>query len=261
MAEDYYKTLGVSRNASQADIQKAYRELARKYHPDMNPDDKSATKKFQQIQRAFDVLNNPEKREMYDRYGSSFETMGGRAAHGGPGPGGARRGRVSCRTRRIHRRRRRFQPVLRRAIRRRGRRRAGATCSPIFAAAAGARGGGAAPPPRRRYRRRTRNPLHHLDHRRRSATGRPAPVGKTETLMVKIPAGIEDGKKIRVRGQGEPAPRQGTPGDILITIHVRAASLFFPAGKPPLRPRPVDAWARRPRGPRSICPRPPAPSP
>ena len=80
MAEDYYKTLGVPKNASQAEIQKAYRELARKYHPDMNPDDKTAKKKFQQVQAAFDVLNNPEKREMYDRYGSSFETMGA----GGP---------------------------------------------------------------------------------------------------------------------------------------------------------------------------------
>ena len=113
MAEDYYKTLGVSRNASQADIQKAYRELARKYHPDMNPDDKSATKKFQQIQRAFDVLNNPEKREMYDRYGSSFETMGAGGPRGGGAWAGARRGRVSHRPRRLHCRGRRFQPVLR----------------------------------------------------------------------------------------------------------------------------------------------------
>ena len=83
MAEDYYSVLGVPKNASQADIQKAYRELARKYHPDMNPDDKTAKKKFQKVQAAFDVLNNPEKREMYDRYGSSFETMGRRRTAGG----------------------------------------------------------------------------------------------------------------------------------------------------------------------------------
>lgn len=92
MAEDYYKTLGVPRNASQDDILKAYRELARKHHPDMNPDDKSATKKFQKIQRAFDVLSNAEKRETYDRYGESFETMGAGAAQGRPwgtAPGGA----------------------------------------------------------------------------------------------------------------------------------------------------------------------------
>lgn len=91
MAEDYYKTLGVARNATQAEIQKAYRDLARKHHPDMNPDNPKATKKFQEIQAAFDVLNNPEKRELFDRYGSAFETMG----QGGPqnprweaGPGG-----------------------------------------------------------------------------------------------------------------------------------------------------------------------------
>ena len=86
MADDYYKTLGVARGASPSEIQKAYRELARKYHPDMNPDNpEEATKKFQEIQAAFDVLNDPEKREMYDRYGSSFETRG---AGGGPRPGG-----------------------------------------------------------------------------------------------------------------------------------------------------------------------------
>ena len=72
MAEDYYKILGVSREATQEDIQKAYRRLAAKNHPDRNPDDKQAKEKFQKIQAAFDVLKNPEKRELYDRYGSSF---------------------------------------------------------------------------------------------------------------------------------------------------------------------------------------------
>ena len=82
MADDYYQTLGVARDASQADIQKAYRKLARKYHPDMNPDDKTAKQKFQDVQKAFDVLNDPNKREQYDRYGSAFESMG----QGGPRP-------------------------------------------------------------------------------------------------------------------------------------------------------------------------------
>ena len=95
MAQDYYKTLGVAKDASAADIQKAYRDLARKYHPDMNPDNPKAKKKFQEVQAAFDVLNNPEKRELYDRYGSSFETMAQGAPHRraaaggwGPAPGG-----------------------------------------------------------------------------------------------------------------------------------------------------------------------------
>ena len=56
MAKDYYQTLAVSRNASQAEIQKAYRDLARKYHPDLNPDDKQAKQKFQEVQEAFDHL-------------------------------------------------------------------------------------------------------------------------------------------------------------------------------------------------------------
>ena len=90
MAEDYYKTLGISRDASPADIQKAYRNLARKYHPDLNPDDKNAKTKFQEVQRAFDVLNDPSKRELYDRYGSSFESMGaGGGPRGGQPPWGA----------------------------------------------------------------------------------------------------------------------------------------------------------------------------
>ncbi|HEY2147856.1 MAG TPA: DnaJ domain-containing protein, partial [Pirellulales bacterium] len=85
MAEDYYKTLGVNRDASQADIQKAYRDLARKYHPDLNPNDKKAKEKFQKVQTAFEVLNDPSKRELYDRYGSSFEAY---AQGGGPRPQG-----------------------------------------------------------------------------------------------------------------------------------------------------------------------------
>ena len=81
MAEDHYQTLGVPRTASAEDIRKAYRELARKYHPDLHPDDDAAKEKFKQVQAAFDVLNEPSKREMYDRYGSSFEGVGG---GGGP---------------------------------------------------------------------------------------------------------------------------------------------------------------------------------
>src|SRR3954463_13626195 len=83
MAEDYYSTLGVSRGASPDDIQKAYRKLARKYHPDMNPDDKAAQKKFKEVQQAYDVLSDEKKRKMYDQFGPQFEQMG---AGGGAGP-------------------------------------------------------------------------------------------------------------------------------------------------------------------------------
>ena len=93
MAEDHYQTLGVSRTASAEDIRKAYRELARKYHPDLHPDDDAAKEKFKQVQNAFDVLGDSSKREMYDRYGSLFEGVGQGGPRGGwgggPFPGGS----------------------------------------------------------------------------------------------------------------------------------------------------------------------------
>jgi curved DNA-binding protein len=70
---DYYKALGVDKNASQDDIKKAYRKLARKMHPDLNPDDKEAHKKFQQINEANEVLSDPEKRKKYDQYGEHWQ--------------------------------------------------------------------------------------------------------------------------------------------------------------------------------------------
>src|SRR5215210_6885181 len=70
---DYYKTLGVDKNASDEDIKKAYRKLARKHHPDLNPNDKEAHKKFQQINEANEVLSDPEKRKKYDKYGKDWQ--------------------------------------------------------------------------------------------------------------------------------------------------------------------------------------------
>ena len=70
---DYYKILGINKNASEKDIKKAYRKLARKYHPDLNPNDQNAEKKFKEINEAYEVLSNPENRKKYDKYGEHWK--------------------------------------------------------------------------------------------------------------------------------------------------------------------------------------------
>ena len=91
-AADYYEVLGIARGASVSDIKKAYRKLARKHHPDVNPGDKSAEDKFKSIQEAYGVLSDPEKRKMYDQYGFYREGFQGpppsQEGHGARGPGG-----------------------------------------------------------------------------------------------------------------------------------------------------------------------------
>src|SRR6185437_4045952 len=89
---DYYKTLGVERGAEEDDIRKAYRKLARKYHPDLNPGDKSAESRFKDVQEAYDVLSDTKKRSMYDQVGF-YSDQGFQAGGGFPGGGaGASRG-------------------------------------------------------------------------------------------------------------------------------------------------------------------------
>lgn len=222
MAEDYYKTLGVSRNASQAEIQKAYRDLARKYHPDMNPDDKDAKKKFQRIQAAFDVLNDPQKREMYDRYGSSFDTRASGGPHGGFtwNPEGGFQGFEDIDFAQFFGERfggtpwgdlgEIFGQTQRGSARTRRGTTAGATArfrgadveSEMSIPFATAISGGEVQFTLQR------------------------PGGKPETVSVKIPPGIEDGKKIRLRGQGEPGAKGAPAGDLLITIHVTPHPYF-----------------------------------
>jgi curved DNA-binding protein len=240
MSKDYYQILGLSRSASQADIQKSYREKARRHHPDMNPDDKSAKETFQDIQHAYDVLSDQKKRELYDRYGSSFESMGA-GGPGGGGPGGAGGGWEG------------FQAGPG------GAGGEGFDFSQFFnerygAGDASAGGGGgfsdffsgfsqAGPSGRRRAggRRRPRNGAD-LEHTitipfATAVLGGQVEItvqrgdGKTETLTVNIPAGVEDGKKIRLRGQGEPGTSGGHSGDILLKLNVAAHPVFTRKGK------------------------------
>src|SRR5512142_994418 len=83
--KDYYKTLGVPRNAGQADIKKAFRKLAREHHPDLKPGDKAAEQRFKDINEANEVLSDPAKRKQYDTLGADWEQY----ARAGAGAGGA----------------------------------------------------------------------------------------------------------------------------------------------------------------------------
>jgi DnaJ-class molecular chaperone len=213
VAEDYYKVLGVSRNAAAAEIQKAYRDLARKYHPDLNPNDKSAKKRFQEVQAAFDVLNDPGKREMYDRYGSAFESVG---AGGGPqsrtttwtGPGGGAGEAFD------------FSELFGDRF---GEDAAGGFTE-IFRQFRRAGGGAES---KRRGAARGRDLEEEIEVPFATAvSGGSAQIlvqqadGKDKTIQVKIPAGIDNGGKIRLRGQGEPGAAGAPAGDLLIRIRV-----------------------------------------
>src|SRR5438270_4930898 len=84
---DYYKTLGIDRDADAEEIRKAYRKLARKHHPDLNPGDKSAEDRFKRVQEAYDVLSEPKKKQMYDQVGFYSENGMPGGGLGGPGAG------------------------------------------------------------------------------------------------------------------------------------------------------------------------------
>lgn len=212
MDEDYYKVLGLKRDASQKEIQRAYRDLARKVHPDMNPGDQKAKEKFQRIQQAYDVLSDPEKREMYDRYGSSFGAGGAgpygpRTTHPYGDPGGGFEefdfsqlfgGRGPEGFADIFRQFRGGQTAGRRAGSVRGVDLQYELEVPFVTAITGG--------------------VVALTVQR--------PGGKVETISVKIPPAIEEGKKIRLRGQGDPSPAGGKPGDLLIQIHVAPHPFF-----------------------------------
>jgi DnaJ-class molecular chaperone len=219
MSADYYATLGVSRSASQDEIQKAYRKLAKKYHPDMNPDDKAAQKQFKDVQQAYDVLGDEKKRKMYDQFGADFEQVGGGAgsqwsSQVPPGFGGFEFGGGGTSNANL-------PPELQDLLRQ-------------FTSGGG--GGfqfGGGPTGRRRSRRSPGQPGADVKHEvevpfRTAVMGGEVslrmvrPGQKSETISVKIPAGIEDGKTMRLRGQGEGSSTGGSPGDLLITVRVAA---------------------------------------
>ncbi|RWR15662.1 J domain-containing protein [Microbacterium enclense] len=215
--KDFYKVLGVDKDVSAADLKKTYRKLARQYHPDSNPGDAKAEAKFKEISEAYAVLNDPEQREEYDQ----IRAMGSGARFSAPGSGGGGG----------------FDDVFSRF----GQQRGGASAPggfedffSMFDQQGSSFGSGRFGQPSGGYRG-FGGPQRGADVTARTTLDFvTAAKGETITLQgedgapfkVKIPAGVADGQKIRLRGRGRPSPDGGESGDIVVTVAVRPHAVF-----------------------------------
>jgi len=212
---DYYKILGVDKNASQDDIKKAYRKLARKLHPDLNPDDKEAHRKFQELNEANEVLGDPEKRKKYDQYGKDWkhaeayeqarqsQNGGGAYAGGQPfGQGNPFGGGYSN---------------------------AGGggfsedDFSDFFSSMFGGATRGGRPT---QFKGQDYRAELQLGLRDAAETHKQTLTVNGKKLRITIPAGIQDGQEIRLKGQGGPGVNNGPAGDLYITFTITPDPVF-----------------------------------
>lgn len=194
---DYYKILGVNKNATPEEIKKAYRRLARKYHPDLNPNDKDAKRNFQQINEANEVLSDPEKRKKYDQYGADWEHAEDyqkagqyqqqQAAWSGSEPYAESFNEEGF--------------------------------SDFFESLFGGGGG-----QRRAYRVKFRGEDYHaelhLSLMDAYTTHKQTLTVNGKNIRITIPAGIENGQTIKITGHGGPGRNGGPSGDLFITFSV-----------------------------------------
>ncbi len=199
---DYYKALGVDKTASQADIKKAYRKLARKYHPDLNPNDENAKNRFQEINEANQVLSDPEKRKKYDEYGENwqhadeFEAQRRAYEQSGAGTGGA--GGTSWSS---------FGGGFDTE----------SGFSDFFESLfggqrAGRRGSSAG------FRGQDYNAELHLSLRDAAVTHKQVLTVNGKKVRITIPAGVANGQQIRLKGHGSEGMNGGPKGDLYITF-------------------------------------------
>ncbi len=191
---DYYKILGLNKDAKDEDIKKAYRKLARKHHPDLNPNDKEAHKKFQQINEANEVLSDPEKRKKYDKYGKEWEhaeqferASGSRASNFG-GNNYNYSGEYGEED---------FSEFF----------------SSMFGGSGGPRSSGNV-----KFRGQDYNAELHINLEGAYTTHQQTISVNGKNLRITVPAGIEDGQKIKLSGHGGTGVNGGPNGDLYITF-------------------------------------------
>jgi molecular chaperone DnaJ len=191
--KDFYKILGVSKDVSDADLKKAYRKLAKENHPDLHPGDAKAEARFKDISEAYDVLSDPEQRREYD----AVRAMGGGARFqaGGQGAG--------------------FEDVF----------------SNLFGGGGGFPGGfggfGGFGGPQKGGDLSTTASIDFID----SINGSTIKIRiGGEPISVRVPAGIQDGQKLKVKGKGQPSPNGGQAGDLVVTIKVKSHPVFLRDG-------------------------------
>ena len=212
MARDPYEVLGVAKKASEAEIKKAFRALAKKHHPDTHGNDPKAVKRFQEISSAYEVIGDKEKRAQYDR-GEIDEAGQPKGFNPGAGPGGFGQGWEGFR---------RQQGGRSGEFNWGNEQGGGFSTEDIFADIFGGLGGGGGGRSRRAQPRKGSDVQFQttvsLDE---AALGGNRRVQiEDKQLDVRIPPGVKDGQLIRLRGQGQPGDRGGPPGDALISVTI-----------------------------------------
>lgn len=197
---DYYKILGISKTASEEEIKKAYRKLARKLHPDLNPNDKEANKKFQRINEANEVLSDPEKRKKYDQYGENWENAEQfeKARQSGAGQGARER-------------RQNEDPFSDFGD---------GQYSDFFEQMFGSGGRTT------KFRGKDYQAELHLSLHDAAKTHTQTLTVNEKNIRITIPAGVEDGQVIRLKNHGAPGANGGPAGDLYITFRIAPDPVF-----------------------------------
>ncbi|ANF51710.1 molecular chaperone DnaJ [Chryseobacterium glaciei] len=221
---DYYKILGVDKSATQDDIKKAYRKQARKLHPDLNPNDKEAEKKFKELNEANEVLSNPENRTKYDKYGENWkhgeeygkaqqqQSQGGNYSGGFSGADFGE----------------------------------GEDFSDFFQSMFGGEGGGFGRSSRGSASGKFKGQDVHAElnlNLRDAATTHPQTFDiNGKKVRITIPAGVYDGQQIKLKGHGNPGANGGPSGDLYITFNISADADFERIGDDLKTKIPIDLY-------------------